>query len=111
LPIAPSAAGRFRLHNIAARAYAVAGYSGGIGQALRLADVERDAMDGTDEIHDGIGGEFTFEGARASACAAAAWLANRKRRAGRDLPPTHARPLRHPARPRRRPRTGGRQAA
>jgi transcriptional regulator with XRE-family HTH domain len=77
LAIAPSAAGRFRLHNIAARAYAVAGDSGGISRALHLADVEREAMDGADELHDGVGGEFTFEGARASACAAAAWLANR----------------------------------
>lgn len=77
LAIAPTPASRFRLENIAARAYAVAGDRSEVARRLELARQERDAMaDGSaeDALHDQIGGEFAFNDVRASACATAAWL-------------------------------------
>jgi len=74
--IAPSAASRYRLHSIGARAAASAGDIEGTTRFLGLAEEELSGLaDGSDFIADQIGGEFNFDRARATASAAAAWLA------------------------------------
>lgn len=78
LESAPAGASRFRLRNIEARAHAVAGNPIQVGESLTLALRDRDDAEGVrDSLHDGVGGEFQFDDARAAACAAAAWLAVR----------------------------------
>jgi hypothetical protein len=78
LMVAPRGKPRFRLHHIAARVHAVRGDRASVIQALDLAMRERAEAEGRrDPLHDEIGGEFAFDTPRASACAAAAWLAVR----------------------------------
>ncbi len=73
---APAGLPQFRLHNIAARAHAVAGDPAGVLNALQAASDAREVAEGKfDPMHDGVGGEFGFDDVRAAACAAAAWLA------------------------------------
>ena len=75
LTVAPAGAPRFRLLNIAARSHATLGDAWAVRSALRMAEIEREAMEGArDELHDVIGGEFAFDDARAAACAGAALL-------------------------------------
>lgn len=76
LHLAPSPASRFRLHNIAARTHATVNDREGVTRCLDAAQREQHAMESAarEELHDGIGGEFAFDGPRATACAAAAWL-------------------------------------
>ena len=75
LAVAPAGAARFRLLNIAARAHATIGDAPAVRTALANAASERESMAGThDELQDDVGGEFTFDDARASACASAALL-------------------------------------
>ena len=75
LAVAPAGAPRFRLHNIAARSHATLGDATAVRSALKAAEIEREAMEGThDELHHDVGGEFAFDDARAAACAGAALL-------------------------------------
>lgn len=75
LLVAPAGNPRARLRYIAARAYAVDGDTAGVAAALQEAAVDADSgVGGYDELQDDIGGEFRFDGARAAACAGAAWL-------------------------------------
>lgn len=75
LAIAPAGAPRFRLLNIAARSHATLGDASAVRAALAVAAAEREVMEGTrDDLHDVVGGEFTFDDARAAACAGAALL-------------------------------------
>ncbi|MBF8187465.1 hypothetical protein ITP53_17330 [Nonomuraea sp. K274] len=75
LAIAPAGVPRYRLLYIASRAYAVQGNKQAIDDALAEARVDFDARDTRpDELNDSVRGEFTFDDARAAACAAAAWL-------------------------------------
>ncbi|MFC6080739.1 hypothetical protein [Sphaerisporangium aureirubrum] len=75
LLVAPEGASRHRLRYIASRAYAVQGDSVAAGKVLTAARRDRETAAGrSDELHDDIRGEFTFDDARAAACAAAAWL-------------------------------------
>lgn len=75
LIIAPRGTPRARLRFIAARSYALLGDGGSVRQVLTEARRDQDdAMQREDLLCDEIGGEFAFGGARADACAAAAWL-------------------------------------
>lgn len=76
LEVAPNAASRFKLHNVAARAHAVAGNERGVRSAVQAAELEREHVDDErDPLHHVVAGEFSFGETRADACAAAAWLA------------------------------------
>ncbi|RCG33353.1 hypothetical protein DQ384_00590 [Sphaerisporangium album] len=75
LAVAPEGASRYRLRYIASRAHAVNGDAGAAAEVLAAAERDREAAQKyPDELHDEIRGEFTFDDARAAACAAAAWL-------------------------------------
>jgi hypothetical protein len=71
---APAAA-RYRIRFIAARAHGLRGDVRELAEELLLAEGEHDrARTGADDLNDGIGGELRFDEARATACAATAWL-------------------------------------
>jgi hypothetical protein len=73
--IAPAGAPRRRLRYIAARTRSALGDPGGVMELLRDGQLDREAADAVrDEMEHVVGGEFAFDDARATACAAAAWL-------------------------------------
>ncbi|TDD17872.1 hypothetical protein E1294_26550 [Nonomuraea diastatica] len=75
LAVAPQGASRYRLRYIASRAHAVAGNAEAARAVLVEARHDKEvSVNFPDELHDEVRGEFTFDGARAAACAAAAWL-------------------------------------
>ncbi|MET8140408.1 hypothetical protein ABZU32_08885 [Sphaerisporangium sp. NPDC005288] len=75
LAVAPEGASRYRLRYIASRAHAVNGDARAVADILETAERDREAAQAhPDELHDEVRGEFTFDDARAAACAAAAWL-------------------------------------
>lgn len=75
LSIAPHGVPHYRLLYIASRAHAVQGNEQAIGEVLAQARSDfEDRARRPDELNDSIRGEFTFDDARAAACAAAAWL-------------------------------------
>ncbi|MFG1879311.1 XRE family transcriptional regulator [Sphaerisporangium sp. NPDC049003] len=71
LTIAPEGTTRVRLLSIAARASALLGDVDGTRQAILDA---QDARGPQTELHDGVGGEFGFDGARQSFCAGSSYL-------------------------------------
>jgi hypothetical protein len=71
---APSAA-HIRVRHIAARAHGLRGDVDAVAEELTVAEALGDrASQESDDLSDGIGGEFAFPASRASACAATAWL-------------------------------------
>jgi transcriptional regulator with XRE-family HTH domain len=78
LSLAPPGTARARLHCIAARAMACLGEGEAdrVRLALGAADRERDNAGGTfaEELHDEIGGEYSWDAARHAMCAATALL-------------------------------------
>jgi tetratricopeptide (TPR) repeat protein len=74
LSIAPAGTPVLRLRAIQARAYAHLGDDSGATEAARLAHAEREADYEPDELHDRIGGEFSFDDARLARCLASAYV-------------------------------------
>jgi hypothetical protein len=76
LSLAPPGTARARLHCIAARALACLGKADEVSLALAAADQERDKAGGpyAEELHDEIGGEYSWDAARHAMCAATALL-------------------------------------
>ncbi len=73
--IAPPGEPRARLQYIASRSHALLGDSASVTEVLGSARSEQDDADRhPDSLSGEIGGEFAFGRARATACAAAAWL-------------------------------------
>jgi len=70
---APAGTPTLRLRAIQARAHAYIGDSRGAHEAARLAHEQLDAV-GHDLIHDEIGGEFSFDGARLARCLGSAYV-------------------------------------
>ncbi|WP_164737714.1 hypothetical protein [Streptomyces luteoverticillatus] len=70
--IATSGTGQARLHSIAARAYAYLGDARSVERELHEAEeVNRDLRD---ELHDDVGGEFSFPPERAAMSAGTSWV-------------------------------------
>jgi hypothetical protein len=75
LEVAPAGTPRARLRYIAARSYALLGDHASVSSVVDRARRDQDdAEQHSDVLCEEIGGEFAFGGARANACAAAAWL-------------------------------------
>ncbi|WP_433516495.1 helix-turn-helix domain-containing protein [Nonomuraea sp. CA-143628] len=75
LAVAPKGAPRYRLQHIKSRAHAIEGNAAAVEDALAAAQADaNDRHAYPDELDREVKGEFTFDDARASACAAAAWL-------------------------------------
>jgi hypothetical protein len=75
MQVAPPGVPRVRLRHIASRSYALLGDSASVAEVLASARSDQDDADRhPDSLSSEIGGEFAFGRARASACAAAAWL-------------------------------------
>lgn len=75
MQIAPPGEPKARLRYIASRSYALLGDSTSVAEVLTSARSDQDDADRhPDSLSGEIGGEFAFGRARASACAAAAWL-------------------------------------
>jgi len=75
MQIAPAGEPKARLRYIASRSYALLGDSTSVAEVLTSARSDQDDADRhPDSLSGEIGGEFAFGRARASACAAAAWL-------------------------------------
>ncbi|MBM2623429.1 hypothetical protein JIG36_48835 [Actinoplanes sp. LDG1-06] len=71
--LAPVGVASVRAHCILARAWAHSGNPDRVGQALRDADAARHVQ-GSDDLHDVIGGEFGFTVPQQARCASTAWL-------------------------------------
>ena len=71
-PDAGTAVGR--LHAIAARAHALLGNSTAADEAARHATAAHGTTSVTDDLHDRIGGEFSFDAARIARCLGTAYL-------------------------------------
>jgi hypothetical protein len=75
LNVAPTGSPRVRLHHIASRSYALLGDAASVQAVLDEGRRDLDDADRTvDLLSQQTGGEFAFGRARASACAATAWL-------------------------------------
>jgi hypothetical protein len=76
LEAAPRGTARARLHCIAARAWAYLGAEDRVRSELAAADRAQDESGGAyaEELHDGIGGEYSWDNARHAMCAATALL-------------------------------------
>lgn len=76
LELAPSGTPSIRLYNIAARAWSHLGDTERTRAALASAERERDSIgaNGTDDLHDRIGGQFGWGPARQAMCSASALL-------------------------------------
>lgn len=71
--IAPPGIARVRAHSVLARAWAYRGATDRVREALTAADVAR-SLEGSDVLHDVIGGEFGFTASQQARCASTAWL-------------------------------------
>lgn len=74
LSIAPHGTPALRLRAIQARAHAHLGDSTAAHDAARSAYAEREAVSDPDDLHDRIGGEFSFDDARLARCLASAYV-------------------------------------
>ena len=72
--VAPAGTAMVRLRCIEARAWAHQGRLREVERAIACAAAARDRADGTDELHDRIGGQFGFDPARQARCHASAYL-------------------------------------
>lgn len=74
LTITPPGTPALRLRAIQTRAHAHLGDSTAAREAARLAHVESEANAEADDLHDRIGGEFSFDDARLARCLASAYV-------------------------------------
>lgn len=74
LALAPAGTPAARLHAIAARAHAHLGNSNAASDAARHAVAEGELGAPPDELHDRIGGEYSFDAARTARCLGTAYL-------------------------------------
>lgn|SRR5574341_684576 len=74
LEYAPPGTATVRLRCIEARAWSHLGDTTETARAIRAAHDARDQADGGDELHDAIGGEFSFDQARQARCNGSAYL-------------------------------------
>jgi hypothetical protein len=71
---APAGTAMVRLRCIEARAWAHQGRAPEAERAIASAEAARERADGSDELHDRIGGQFGFDSARQARCHATAYL-------------------------------------
>ena len=72
--VAPAGTAMVRLRCIEARAWAQLGRVQEAERAIASAEAARERVDGSDELHDRIGGQFGFDRARQARCHATAYL-------------------------------------
>lgn len=78
LAVSPAGTPTARLHAISARAYSHLGNAPATDEAARLALAEADSGAPVDELHDRVGGEFSFDAARIARCLASAYVVLRQ---------------------------------